>query len=58
MRAMPWPRWQRQRLVLMLQLLGRVKGTLKTHLETGKLARITKEQTLADRAKGLMRRVR
>lgn len=42
-------------LVLMLQLLAKVRGHLKTTVDTGKMARITKE-SLVDRAKRGLRR--
>lgn len=42
-------------LVLMLQLLAKVRGHLKTTADTGKMARIAKE-SLVDRAKRGLRR--
>lgn len=41
-------------LTLSLQLVGRIKGHFKTAMETGKLARITK-QSMTDKARSLFR---
>ena len=46
-------------LVLSLQILGRIKGAIEYHVQTGKLAEAEKEkQTLAQRVKDRLRRVR
>lgn len=41
-------------LIVTLQLLGSLKRHLKTHIETGQLARISKE-TMKDKARRMLR---
>jgi len=45
-------------LVLTLQLLGSLKGQFKTAIESGKMAEIQKEQSLAQKVRALTARVR
>ena len=43
-------------LVLTLQLLGSLKGQFKTAIESGKMAEIQKEQSLAQKVRAMVRR--
>lgn len=47
----------REKIYLTLQLLTKLKATLTSSLETGKLAEVERihQQTMADRAKGILR---